>query len=281
MPQITSHSEKIAQLTGLHLWHAPLSSCSQRVRLVLAETGQGYESHLLDLEKGEHATAEYQAIHPKGVVPALVDEGCVFIESIDIIRHLARHDPALGTQSDDPLLDRADKAQADLKLLTFEFLFRAKPPPPQGERQAFFANHKNEWLRQFYYDFATGFGTDRITAAVRRTHEGFEALERRLSYGNLYLSGRSFGLTDIAWLPNLHRMGLMGWPFENLPYLSSWLSRVKARPSYRTALIEWQDAPAIGAFENYTERRREDGTDVRAYLKLTEDAAVRDITHAQ
>ena len=75
MPEIEPADVSLKDLQGLHLWHAPLSSCSQRVRIVLSETGQAYESHLIDLERDEHASAAYQAVHPKGLVPALVHDG--------------------------------------------------------------------------------------------------------------------------------------------------------------------------------------------------------------
>ncbi|MBL6622685.1 MAG: glutathione S-transferase family protein, partial [Alphaproteobacteria bacterium] len=40
MPQIEPQDETLKSLTGLHLWHASMSSCSQRCRIVLAETGK-------------------------------------------------------------------------------------------------------------------------------------------------------------------------------------------------------------------------------------------------
>lgn len=137
MPRIDPQDPTLKDLQGLHLWHAPMSSCSQRVRIVLAETGQAFESHLIDLEKDEHASAAYQKIHPKGLVPALVDDGALIIESIDIIRHLARRNDALAATAKPELLEMADAAQLDLKLLTFEFLFRAAPPPPPEVAEAF------------------------------------------------------------------------------------------------------------------------------------------------
>ena len=129
MPHIEPKDQTLKTLEGLHLWHAPMSSCSQRVRLVLAETGRDWESHPVDLEKDEHATPEYQAIHPKGLVPAFVDNGDLIIESIDIIQHVAGEGSALAATDAPELLQLADAAQVDLKLLTFEFLFRAAPPP--------------------------------------------------------------------------------------------------------------------------------------------------------
>ena len=40
-------------MTGLHLYHAQNSICSQKVRAVLAATSQPYTSHLLNIFKGE------------------------------------------------------------------------------------------------------------------------------------------------------------------------------------------------------------------------------------
>jgi glutathione S-transferase len=241
MPEIEPADKSLKSLQGLHLWHAAMSSCSQRVRIALAETGRDYESHLINLEKDEHATAAYQAIHPKGLVPALVDNGHLIIESIDIIRHI------------------------DLKLLTFEFLFRAGPPPPEDSTKAFQENHQNAWLRQFRIDFAKGFDIDRIDAAIKRTDEGFKLLDERLSDGREYLPGETFSLSDIAWMPNVHRFKLMDWPFEAKPRLMAWFERVSGRPSYTDALLVWQGVGTAEAFADYTNQRRLAGTDVRSF----------------
>lgn len=269
MPLVETQNSALTVLTGLHLWHAPLSSCSQRVRLVLAEMGRPFESHLVNLEAGEHATEEYQAIHPKGVVPALVDDGKLIIESIDIIRHLAEGNDDL-TSADADLLALADGAQLDLKLLTFEFLFRGAPPADPAKAEAFQNNHRNAWLRRFYLDFQAGFDRDRIENAVRRTDAAFRVLDARLADGRSYLSGEAFSLSDIAWIPNVHRFSLMGWPFETLPNLPAWFDRVKNRPSFKEALLDWQPAELRNAFAVYTLRRSEEGTDIRAFGEMYE-----------
>ncbi|AKS47180.1 glutathione S-transferase [Octadecabacter temperatus] len=264
MPQIQTLNSTLTGLTELHLWHAPLSSCSQRVRLVLAELGRTYESHLVNLEAGEHATEEYQAIHPKGVVPALVDDGKLYIESVDIIQHLGgKNDDLMAADAD--LLALADGVQLDLKLLTFEFLFRGAPPADLDRGRAFQENHKNAWLRQFYLDFQAGFERDRVDFAVRRTDAALKVLEARLADGRPYLSGDVFSLSDIAWVPIIHRYGLMGWPYEAVPNLTSWFARVKARPSYDEALLSWQPKEVQNAFDDYTMKRCEEGTGIRAF----------------
>lgn len=125
MPEIEPQDQSLKALKGLHLWHAPMSSCSQRVRITLSEVNRPFESHVIHLENDEHASAEYQRIHPKGLVPAIVDDGRLYIESVDIISHIAGDGTQLAARAGKNLLEMADSAQLDLKLLTFEFLFRA------------------------------------------------------------------------------------------------------------------------------------------------------------
>lgn len=269
MPEIEPRDMSLKSLEGIHLWHAPMSSCSQRVRIVLAETGKPFVSHVVDLERNEHAMMEYQAIHPKGLVPALVEDGHLFIESVHIIQQVAGNDSALAKAASPELLQNADEAQLDLKLLSFEFLFRSRPPPRPEDAEAFQHTHQNDWLKQFRIDFAKGFGPERIDAAVRRTDEGFRHLDDLLSDGRRYLGGDEFSLSDVAWMPNFHRFNLMGWPFERTQNLKAWFGRVSARPSYQEALLNWQPEVVPGAFAEYTQKRRTEGTDVRAFGGLS------------
>ena len=88
MPKVEPENDAVRALTGFHLYHAGWSNCSMRVRMVLEEKGQEWTSHHLDIRKGEHISAEYFGIHPKGLVPALVHDGEVWIESNDIIEYL-------------------------------------------------------------------------------------------------------------------------------------------------------------------------------------------------
>lgn len=267
MPEIEPMDQSLKTLTGLHLWHAPMSSCSQRVRIVIAEVGKTFESHPVDLERGEHATEAYQAIHPKGVVPALVDDGHLIIESIDIIQHVSG-DGTLMRGVSPEILAKADAAQLDLKLLTFEFLFRGAPAKSDDVAQAFQRNHKNVWLTQFYRDFAIGFDRDRIEQAVARTRDYFDHLDARLNDGRVFLAGDAMTLEDVAWLPNAHRFNLMGWPFACTPHLAAWFARMQSRDSYRTALMDWENPSAIDMFKTYSAKRCKEGTDIRTFAGL-------------
>jgi len=73
---------------ALILYHAYNSYASQKVRLHLAENNIGWNSHPIDLLKQEHINDEYIKINPRGLVPALVDNGKIILNSTDIMQYI-------------------------------------------------------------------------------------------------------------------------------------------------------------------------------------------------
>ena len=60
----------------LILYNAPHSTCSQKVRLCLAEKKLPFQEIKLDLGAGkDHLKPDYLKLNPNGVVPTLVDDG--------------------------------------------------------------------------------------------------------------------------------------------------------------------------------------------------------------
>src|ERR1700756_4021088 len=70
------------------LYNAPQSTCSQRVRFVLNAKGLPFEEIKLDLLAGDQLKPEYLALNPNGVVPTLVHDDAVIIDSSVIIEYL-------------------------------------------------------------------------------------------------------------------------------------------------------------------------------------------------
>ena len=85
---VTPTNKEVTELEGLHLYHGGMSNCSMRVRMTLEEKSLPWTSHHIDLRHAENITPEYFGIHPKGLVPVLVHDGVVIIESTDIIDYL-------------------------------------------------------------------------------------------------------------------------------------------------------------------------------------------------
>ena len=88
MAIIVPTNKSVEKFKGLHLYHGGISNCSMRVRMTLIEKGLDWESHHLDLKKKENISDSYFGINPNGLVPTLVDNGVVHIESNEIIDYL-------------------------------------------------------------------------------------------------------------------------------------------------------------------------------------------------
>ena len=78
----------------MRLYNFFRSGTSHRVRIALSLKGLAYEYVAVDLRKEQHASAGFKALNPQGLVPALVHEGEVMIQSPAIIEWLEERYPA-------------------------------------------------------------------------------------------------------------------------------------------------------------------------------------------
>ena len=72
----------------LELYHNDMSTCAQKVRATLAEKDIAWEGHELNLRTGEQHKPQFLKLNPRGVVPVLVHDGNVIIESNIIMEYL-------------------------------------------------------------------------------------------------------------------------------------------------------------------------------------------------
>jgi glutathione S-transferase len=275
MAEIPTTRDDIRALTGVHLFHFAFSNCSQRVRLALTEKGVAWASHPVDLPNQAHLAPEFLALNPKGVVPVLVHDGRTIIESNDIIAYIdAQFDgpPLLPAGDADrafttETIDRASAVQPALKLLSHEFLFKLGRRMNEEQLAAFAAKGPSPELLQFMRDFCSpeGFGDARIRAAAAEFADAFSGLDGRLNR-NVWLSGPAFGLADISWAGNVHRMALMRWPLDRTPALSRWYQRVKARPAFKKAILGHEPMAVRTAFKTYSLARAAQRTSISDFL---------------
>ena len=59
----------------IELYHSTHSTCSQKVRICLAEKGLAWTGHHLNLRRFDQLKPEFLALNPAGLVPVLVDGG--------------------------------------------------------------------------------------------------------------------------------------------------------------------------------------------------------------
>lgn len=275
MPIIEPGREDLKDLKGIHLWHGGMSNCSQRCRITLNELGLEFESHLMNLQAGEHATEEFQQINPNGVVPVLVHDGTVIVNSVDIIDYL---DNAFGEGHLRPKhlentiaesLQHADNAQLALKYCTFEFFFQHGPRASDEVFQQIITGLHSEFLRNFWQEYRDGFSRERIHDMVGRAHDDFLGLEKVLGDGRKWVAGDQFSLADIAWMPNFHRFDLLRWPLEIYPNLMRWFEVASARASYRKALDGWEPQALMDRVLPILDGRRANNDGIDSYGPLT------------
>jgi glutathione S-transferase len=171
-----------------------------RVRIVLAEKGIEYEPVQVDLD---HRPSWIYEKSPLGKVPVLEEDAFVLPESAVINEYLEERYP-------EPALWPADAAERALgRLLVFRFDRLSRP----------------------YY-------------ALRREEDGarerFEAELAKLNAvldAQLFLTGRDYGLADIAYVPWLVRArDRMGIEVGRFPALADWLERLAGRPAIAAEL---------------------------------------------
>ena len=71
-------------MTNLTLYHNGPSTCSQKVRLILELKKLPYESKEVNLLAGEQHDPEYVKLNPNHVVPTLVTDNGVLIDSFGV-----------------------------------------------------------------------------------------------------------------------------------------------------------------------------------------------------
>ena len=86
----------------LALYHNPISTCSQKVRMALAEKKLEFDSREIDLIGGAQHDPEYVKLNPNHVVPTLIHDDRVLIESTLINEYLEDAFPDAALTPADP-----------------------------------------------------------------------------------------------------------------------------------------------------------------------------------
>ena len=243
-------TREVLDWKGVHVLHFMGSSCSQKLRIFLNLKGIPWESHPIDLPSNENFRPWFLGINPRGLVPVLVHDGAVHIESNDIITYLEKIFPKpqlipSGHENEvAALLKHEDDLHLDLRTLSFRFVFAPPGPPKSAEAlQNYAANgsgtvqgllDRERQAQIEYWQRAArdGFTDDQARASARKFRAEFDAIDKRLAQ-QPYLMGEALSVLDIAWLIYAHRLSLAGYPFERLhPHVSAWKERLTARPEF-------------------------------------------------
>ena len=257
MPVIVPTNEEVLSYAGLHLFHSGVSNCSMRVRMVLEEKGLEWESHHINILKKEHITPEYFGINPNGLVPTLVNDGVVIIESDDIIDHLDDAFPEPPLKPSDPQqreqmyfwLRKAVEIHVKA-IKTFIYDRRVGKNMAQNleEEEKYRSLQTNPELLEFHHrSTTTGFSADEVSAAEAIIDDCFQTLDRGLAESE-WIAGDAFSLADVAWLPLQFTLDVLaGYSFDSYDNIAKWVKRIESRPSFQKSVVDWFPPEMLGS----------------------------------
>jgi glutathione S-transferase len=241
------------EFMALALYHNDMSSCAQKVRLMLAEKGLEWESRHLDLRAGEHQKDWYIKLNPRAVVPTLIDGDIVVPESNVINEYLDERFPTPSKKPADPFgrarmrlwTKQLDEGvhDAGIAVLSFALAFRHQyltrgeagktmlesiPDPAKRER-------RRDVIEQ-------GLDSPYFKTAIARLLTLYRDMDNALA-SHAWLAGDDYSIADAAFTPyivRLEHLDVMGL-LDPTPRTADWYGRIKARPSFQDAIVRWEN----------------------------------------
>jgi len=243
-------TREVLDWQGLHLFHFDGSSCSQKTRVCLNLKNIEWTSHHLDIGAGENYTEYYLGINPRGLVPTLVHDGEIHIESNDILLLLDERFPEhklIPPGLEDrmvELLRQEDDLHLDLRTLTFRFTHpRGKEPRSRetlknyeelgtGMVRGMHDTHKDRELDFWRTAGGIGITDDAVRASADKFRLALDELEAKLEHSK-YLIGDTLSVLDVAWVIYVNRLVRCGYPLAaRHPRVDAWFWALRNRPEF-------------------------------------------------
>jgi len=245
-------TKEVLDWKGLHLFHFSGSSCSQKLRIYARLKNIKLTLHHINLIKHESETEWYMGINPRGLVPTLIDDGKVIIESNDIITYLEEKFPTPclipAAQADNisALLDFEDALHLDFRAITMRFFVPSNMMQRSDEQLAHYEKtgsgqihgqadtHKADEMA-FWQEMKDqkGISDGRAQTAVTALRAALETHEKAL-LKQAYLLGDTLTVLDIAWYIYANRLVSVGYPLAALhPKVAAWYKRLNRQKLFR------------------------------------------------
>ena len=225
------------------LHNAPQSTCSQKVRICLWEKGLAFSEEKLDLFGGDQLTEEYKKLNPNGVVPTLVHDDEVIIDSSVIIEYLDESFP------EPPLAPATPAGRAHMR--EWMRFFEEVPAPavrvPSYNRvflrlfqemtdEEFIAFGESKPLRKDFFlrMGRKGYSDEEMQQAEDRLRMTVERMEAQLQRNGPWLLG-GYSLADICIIPVIVRLNDIGLSrlWAGCDKVGEWFSRFLEREALR------------------------------------------------
>jgi glutathione S-transferase len=256
----------------IELYHNDMSVCAQKVRFTLGEKALPWTSHHLNLRAGDQQKPEYVKLNPDAVVPTLVDNGNVVIESTVINEYLddAYSEPSLRPKN---AADRArmrlwtkqldETVHAATRTISNAIAFRhQKLALGKAALETLHEKIPDSKKRAESWENVTkGIDSAYFVDATRRFDKLLADMEAALVEAP-WLAGTEFSLADIGYAPYILRLQDLQLQFlwDHRPHVPAWFERVGKRPGYKQAFDDWPN-------ESYAALMKEKGAEAQSRVK--------------
>jgi len=235
-------TKEILDWKGIHLFHFSGSACSQKLRIFLNIKNIDWNSHVINLIKQEQFSKWFLGINPRGLVPTLVHDGDVHIESNEIMSYLD------NIYSDNKLfpvelIDEINKdllfedsLHHDLRRLTFRYIIPhalGKKNPStidakeqyEGTIQGMADENKSKEILFWKSHYQNGITDDEIIESGNKFKNVYENFNEILK-NQKYLKGDNFTVVDLAWYVSTKRLAMAGIPIKKYKNVQKWFSNL-------------------------------------------------------
>jgi glutathione S-transferase len=256
----------------IELYHNDMSVCAQKVRFALAEKKLSWKGHHLNLRAGDQQKPEYLKLNPNAVVPTLVDNGAVIIESTVINEYLDDAYPEQRLRPAD-VAERArmrlwtkqldESVHAATSVVSSAIAFRYQKLAIGMEALEEFHKKMPDPVKRekSWENITKGVESRFFAEAVKRFDKLLADMENSLTESP-WLAGKEFSLADIGYAPYVTRLDHLQLQFlwDKRPHIPAWYDRLRERRSYTEALEKWFNAA-------YLPLMKEKGAEVQPRIK--------------
>ena len=244
-------TKEVLNWKGFNLLHFSGSACSQKLRIFLNLKEIDWISHHIDLTKNEQFDSWYLGINPKGLVPTLVHNGNVHIESNDIMQYIESVNTDVVLFPNEHIneiiesLEYEDSLHIDLRTLTFRFIVPHKLGKKdlklldekenfKGTIQGDLDRNKQKEIDFWKQHYKNGITDDQVIKSANNFIVALDKLEKKLCE-NKYILNDNLSILDVAWFISINRIIIAGFPVKyNYPNIKAWFQMLSSDKRFYT-----------------------------------------------
>ena len=219
-----------------------------KTRIYLNLKNIPFKSHQINLSAGENFSPWFQGINPRSLVPVLIHDGDVHIESNDIIQYLEgcfKNNPLIPADKKtqvSELLSFEDDLHIDIRNITFRFMVpkllnKGKKAKPKSNDKATLngeADPLDDANRKFWQEYEEfGIKDIDVRESLIKMNAALKNIDSILSE-NDYILGSNLSVIDIAWFIYVTRIQHANYPVQDRhPNVYKWYKRLYKNKKFK------------------------------------------------